>query len=143
MTPRGAGAASGESGFSLLEALVALAIMSAALVPMFQMQTTLNQAVSRTAVLSDRVSVGATVMSRLSVLNPMDQEEGEEWLSGYRFSWQSRQIESFTRATSELSVPRTVALFEISYTVETAAGVKIEERKVKLLGWRSERRAPG
>jgi len=134
------GAGSGESGFSLLEALVALAIMSAALVPIFQMQTTLNQAVGRISVMSDRVSVGANVVSRLSVLNPMIEATGEEWLSGHRFSWESRQLESFTRATSEFSVPRTVALFEISYTIETSEGVLIEERKVKLIGWRDEGR---
>jgi len=137
-----AGAGSGESGFSLLEALVALAIMSAALVPIFQMQTTLNQAVARIAVMSDRVSVGANLVSRLSVLNPMLEESGEEWLSGHRFSWESRQLESFSQATSELSVPRTVALFEISYTIETSEGVMIDEREVKLVGWRDEGRGP-
>lgn len=132
----------GDSGFSLLEALVALAIMSAALVPIFQMQTTLNQAVARIAVMSNRVSVGANVVSRLSVLNPMLEESGEEWLSGHHFIWESRQLESFTQETSELSVPRTVALFEISYTIETSEGVLIDERKVKLVGWLDASRQP-
>lgn len=135
-------AGSRESGFSLLEALVALAIMSAALVPIFQMQTTLNQAGARVSVMSDRVSVGANVVSRLSVLNPMLEGSGQEWLSGHRFSWESRKLESFTQATGVFSPPRTVALFEVSYSITKSDGALIDERKVKLIGWRDEGSQP-
>lgn len=131
---------SGEPGFSLLEALVALAIISAALIPMFQMQSALNNAVARSAVVSERISVGATVLARLSVLNPMKEESGEEWLGGHLFSWESRRLESFTQAASEISAPRTVALFELEYTVTSPAGKMIDKRTVKILGWREEDR---
>jgi general secretion pathway protein I len=81
-----------EAGFTLLEAIVAITVLTAALVPLYLLITT----VSRSAFRLDQSNRGAEIeldaLNVMSIVNPMEKPEGAIDLGLYTVRWASHSV---------------------------------------------------
>ena len=88
-----------ESGFTLIETLVALVVLAAALVVFYDfVSTSLNGArrLESAAIAYDRQT---NALELATTLNPMEAPEGAVDLGGYRISWTSRLVGDLRRSS--------------------------------------------
>ena len=67
-----------ELGFSLIEVLVALMLISAVLIPLFQMQQALDYSSVKLKQSSALIRSSETMISFISTINPMVEPRGEQ-----------------------------------------------------------------
>lgn len=73
----------------MMEALVAIALLSIAMLPLFQLQRTLSSATFRIENALDRASVRESALAYVSSLNLSERPEGEMELGDWEMSWRS------------------------------------------------------
>ncbi len=136
----GARKPTGTEGFSLLEALAALLVISVALIPLFQMQAALSDASRRAKLQAERVLSSVDVMAFFSTLNPMAEPDGEQAFDGARLSWTATEIERINRVSPLQPQDETVALFLVNITISDNQGEPIITDTVYLVGWSETQR---
>jgi Tfp pilus assembly protein PilV len=124
-----------SAGFSLLEALAALLIISLALIPIYQMQSALADGARRAEQRATWILVSADIMSFLSTLNPMLDGQGEQAFDGVKLSWSAREVARVSRASLVEIEQKTVVLFEIEVTVADKHGQLIYTDDLYSIGW--------
>ncbi len=129
-----------QIGFSVLEAIAAIALIAIAFLPMMVLQSQLT----RTAAAIERAERNTRNMSsalaRLRVTNPMFEPDGVENLGEAVFSWRSHPI---TEVRPVLDAGGgagrfDMQLFDITATLDYGNGVKTEFT-VRQVGWRANR----
>lgn len=123
-----------ESGFSLLEVIAALVILSIGASAAF---TWLTQSVSTLARLRSQEReqmLRLEVLDYLRAINPTARPEGSVQMQDYSFSWSSRPLRDPVPALNELRAPGAyeVALFEVSAHVSPSAGSPAEGFEIVL-----------
>jgi general secretion pathway protein I len=132
------------AGFTLLEAVVALALVAATVVPLYGFFSRSIDGLFRAADANRESEASLTAIAYLEGLNPMDRPTGEEPLGPYRLRWTSREL--VPRADG-IGYPRglgahQVALYEV--TGEILRGAPGRERvwvtlPLRLVGFRRVR----
>ena len=133
-----------RAGFSLIEALVALAIASVCLLALFGLQRQLVSAQRRYEAAVARAEAQRNVLALVRDLNPEAQPEGSAALpDGERLSWTSRPASPLRPAltASGSAGPWLVRLHIVRAQLADAQGVVKGEVSVERMGWRPARPA--
>ncbi|GER06926.1 hypothetical protein JCM17843_12360 [Kordiimonadales bacterium JCM 17843] len=130
-----------NGGFTILEVLVALAILGTALAALFGLQ----QSASRAAIAVERaqqsMEADRTALAILASINPMLQPEGRAELGhNARMSWQATPIGDAKAITAATGAPGrfTLQRFDVAVTID-APGRASWGWSVERLGWRPVR----
>ncbi|HAI58555.1 MAG TPA: type II secretion system protein [Xanthomonadaceae bacterium] len=128
------------AGFTLLEAIVALAILAAGGMALFAALNTSMRAIER-ANATARLDAGTQdALSRLETLNPMLQPSGEEPLGRFRLRWTATPVEPPRDGLTNYLQPGYFELGLYDLEVELLEGSRVERRfAVRKAGWRQVR----
>jgi Tfp pilus assembly protein PilV len=131
----------GQSGFSLLEGLVAIALLAGTLVAIFTLVGSILGSAHRIGRSNDSVEVTLNAIEAMSVVNPMIQDSGRIDLGPYQLYWKSAAITQVTDGTgypAGISNYR-VALYESDVEVAEPAGSVLTTFKLRQVGYRRVR----
>ena len=130
-----------RAGFALLEAIVALALLAAALVPIFSLMSTSLDGAFRLSQATLRAELEISALEVMRNNNPMAQPEGQILLSPYVITWAARQV---TPNTDSVRYPRGIglylmALFDTHISVRDQTGKIITEFNLTQVGYKRVR----
>ena len=107
-------------GFTLLEAIVALAIFTAAAVSLYGLFGTNLMAMSRVQEVSAQLPVVQQAMQHLSLTNPRQQEAGQFQIDGFDVVWAARLMDDIRRSQSQPGFlgDYEVGLYEVTFEIQ-------------------------
>lgn len=154
--------AGGEAGFSLLEAIVALAVIATALLPLYALQQRTTELALRVEEAGRLDGWWRTALPEALSINPMLRCEGESDYGEFVLSWTCSELAPVTRnavpASAVAAMQRLqagedpeeamrplpgsfdVGLYEFELTVTGRSEAVSASRTIRRLGWR--RRVP-
>jgi len=128
-----------RSGFSLIEALVALAIAAMTLTAIFELQIQMVRGQERAALALDQVASQENALALLHSLNPMDQPSGEVRIpNGDTIRWTSDPKDqpvtaaAFPTGDGQYQVQR----FTVTVEIERPSGRSPAPMVFDRVGWR-------
>lgn len=127
-------------GFTLLEAIVALAILAAGGMALFAALNTSMRSIERVDAASQRDTATLNALSRIEQLNPMLEPQGDEALGAWRLRWTAAPVEPPRDGLTDYLQPGyfEVGLYRVD--VELLSGTRVEHRfVVRKAGWRQVR----
>jgi len=127
-------------GFTLLEAIVALAILAAGTMALFAAVNGALRSIERAEAATRLDTATENAVALLETINPMQQPEGEEALGDYRLRWRAVILAGPTDALTDYSRPGLyeVALYNID--VELWREAALQSRfALRRAGWRQVR----
>ncbi len=133
-----------RAGFSLIEALVALAIASVCLLALFGLQRQLVSAQRRYEAATARAEAQRNVMALIRDIDPETQPEGSTALpDGEHLSWTSRPVSPLRPALTPggEAGPYVVRLHLVKAALTDARGAVKGVVSVERMGWRPAPRA--
>lgn len=128
-----------RDGFSLIEALVALAIASVCLLALFGLQRQLVSSQRRYEAAVARAQAQRNILALVRELNPEAQPQGSTALpDGERLTWTSRPVSPLRQALTQggSAGPYLVRVSAVEATLTDAAGAVKGRVSVERLGWR-------
>ena len=129
-----------QSGFTLLEAVMAIAIVVAAVLPLYAFFSRSLDGLFRAAEANRESQASLTAISFLSGLNPMERPTGEEGIGALRLRWKSNEV---VPATDSIGYPRGIGLFQVALYEVTGeileAGRVRSTVTMRLVGYRQAR----
>lgn len=135
-----AAGAEAAAGFTLLEAVVAIALVAVAALPLYAFFSRTLDGLYRAAEVNRQSETSLTAITFLSGLNPMERPSGETELGSLRIRWTSREL---VPATDVMAYPRGLgihqaALYEV--TAELLDGTRLRTTvALRLVGYRRVR----
>lgn len=136
------GRTSSTGGFSVIEALVAIAIVGVTLTPIVEMQSQLSREYRRQLALEEELRLKRNALALLARVNVMIEPRGSREIGGeHRLIWTAAQLTPEKRALEFLSGERDfdVALFQVRAEVVDGTATPIAAFNVDKLGWRPHR----
>lgn len=133
-----------QSGVTLLEAIIALALMATGAIVLFAWMSTNAQAVDRAAAQSSRLVVERSALAVIETINPMAEPRGQREFPGLRVAWQAREVAPVQpgRGPGGPSTVFDVALYELEVTASD--GQRTSTRfTVRRMGWVTARSFEG
>lgn len=130
-----------SNGFSALEALLAIAILAFAMIPILTIQANATRSLTDSQIAIENLDHAQSALAILDSLNVMETPEGNRSVTGpVQLRWQSQQITPIraTRLADGSIGAFEVALFRV--TAEIAVGARSATVTVHQLGWRTRRR---
>ena len=132
-----------EAGFSVLEAMISVAIMAAALLPLMSLQSqfvTTSLAYER---MSERIDIRQDVLNRLEGMNFSRFPTGEESLGAYQLTWFAERVQNSSQnsvgAQNDSFGRYDLRLYSV--TVEIShKGVITESFSLNGMGWAPNQR---
>jgi general secretion pathway protein I len=127
-----------QAGFSLLEAIIAIAILAGALIPIYAAISTSLQGAQRLGDINLGSEIGLNALEALDVVNPMATPEGEIDFGLYRMKWLAKPL---APAIDQAGYPRGIGLyqigfFEMSVDLIGRDGTIINAFQVRKVGWK-------
>ncbi len=128
-----------RGGFSLIEALVALAIAALAFTAIFELQAQMTLGQMRLQRTLDSAAIQLNALELVRDVNPMEEPFGERSLSsGQIVSWTSIAV---TEPRRNAGFPAgdgafDVALFDVDVAIQTQGGRELGALSFRRLGWR-------
>lgn len=104
-------AASCQRGFTLLEAIVALTLISSAGMALFAWVNSNIATLSRVEQSSQRVAATRNALQFMQTVNPMLAPSGEETLGEYRIRWQAEPV---TDTVDGANFPYGISLYQFA-----------------------------
>lgn len=128
-----------REGFSLVEALVALAIAALAFTAIFALQDQMTVGQMRLQRALDTAALQRNALELVQDLNPMDQPSGQRVLAGGQVvSWTAQPLTE-TRRNAGFPAGEgvfDVALYEVETVITAAGGRELGRLQFRRLGWR-------
>ncbi len=126
-----------QAGFSLLEALVAVALIAAAFLPLLALQGQLARTVIAVERAETNVKDMTSALSYLRVMNPMKTPEGSEKIGDATLSWTARPVSDERPALDQGGAPGRfmLQLYDIEAEIIYEDGRRTAFT-VRALGWR-------
>jgi prepilin-type N-terminal cleavage/methylation domain-containing protein len=128
-----------RSGFSLLEALVAIAILGVALVPLLELQAQLARRAHAQAAIMAEASATQSALALLADLNPMARPQGAVETGSLRVTWRARPLSEPVRSTraGQGEGAFIVRMYEVRATVTGGSDEPLAQFAFERVGWRS------
>jgi prepilin-type N-terminal cleavage/methylation domain-containing protein len=128
-----------DSGFTILEALVALAILAAALIPLLGMQSQFVDRIAAQERLQTRLSLESALVAALEDINLQLHQSGQINGVGYRAEWQAaaRGPAASTRISSGEPARFDLQAYTVTIRVVYEDG-RQELYRLPGLGWRAK-----
>lgn len=135
-----------EAGFSALEALVAVAIVAIALLPLVAIQGDTARQAAAIVRTEGRLAYREAALERVSVLNPMVQPEGAEPLGEAQLVWTAIPVTEVRvlGMTPGISSRFEAAVFSVEMRIELPSGDqdsfsvhRLGTRAVRPMAWRT------
>ena len=101
----------GQRGFSLLEAVVAMVLISGAGAALFSWINTELGSVSRLQQSNAKAEALVNVLELMTMVNPMLNPEGALSFAAYRLTWKAQEV---TPVQDGLSYPRGISLYQLA-----------------------------
>ena len=127
-------------GFTLLEAIVSLAILAAGGMALFAALNTSLRSIERVDAANRLDTATQNALSRIETVNPMLQPSGDEPLGDVRLRWNATPIEPPRDGLTDYLRPGyfEVGLYRVE--VELLSGARVDHRfVVRKAGWRQVR----
>lgn len=130
----------GQQGFTLLEAIVALAVFAVAALPLYSLFSQSVDGLFRAATANRESEATLSALSFLSAVNPMERPTGDVEVGSFRLKWRSQEL---SPPLDGIGYPRGQSLFQIAW-YEIRAEAFLEDRKwfdiaVRQVGFRKVR----
>lgn len=123
-----------RAGFSIMETLVSVALLSIAIIPLYTLQQTLAQSAARLQETTERVEAQESAIAYLETLDIYASPEGQTELGEWTLSWTSQVIAFEENADGYLGPGLySIGLFEISARLER--GTQQYDYTVRRVGW--------
>jgi type II secretory pathway pseudopilin PulG len=134
----------GEAGFSLLEGLVAIALLAGTMVAIFALVGGILNSANNVGRSNQTVQVTLNALEVMTTVNPMLQGLGKIDLGTYTVSWKSAAT---TPVSDGTGYPRGIslyqlALYETDIRVEDQPGTLLAAFKLRQVGYRRVREPP-
>lgn len=128
-----------DSGFTVLEALVAIALLAAAFIPLLGMQSQFVQRIAAQERLQSRLSAQAALAARLEGINFQQHNAGQLSGEGYVANWQAAPrgpVETSRLSTGE---PARFSLqaYTVNITVSYTDG-RQDQWQLPGIGWQAK-----
>ncbi len=126
-----------QSGFSLLEAIVAMVLISVAGLALFSWINTSFIGLNRIQESNARAAAETNALQYLQTINPMERPNGTTTLGKLKLEWKARPMgePSPNILDSGSPGPFTVALYEIEVNIEELPDVPLGRFTVRLMGY--------
>lgn len=127
-----------QSGFSVIEALVAIAVLAVALVPLLTLQIQLTRAAEHQQALRERITSQRNAVAVLRDVNFMETPQGVIALHGeMRLSWRARPTSPVVKSTRQGAADGDfeVALYQVEVAISENESV-LTTFSLMELGWR-------
>lgn len=107
-----------DGGFTLIEAIVALVILSGSLIGFYDFLSTMLNGAGRVQAASIAYDRQANALELAKTINPMDMPEGTFALSHYRIHWASQLINQVRQSSRYPAGPGffTIALYRVTFS---------------------------
>jgi len=124
-----------DAGFSVMEILVALVILSSALIPLIQIQINLQQSAIRLEQMNTRNDAISTGLKYIRLVNPGKNPTGKKYLGLGSLSWNSELVteKSFFPQTRGTEL-RTISLYKMSIQIDIEDEIVLA-RDIYQVGW--------
>ncbi len=133
----------GEAGFSILDVLIAVAILGVALVPLLQLQGLSAREAGRQAALREEARATRNALAILREINPAREPVGRRALGGDEImTWRARPLAAWRGAIGQSVADSAfeAALFELDVDIRDARGRTIARFTTETPGWRERGR---
>lgn len=131
---------SAEAGFSVLEALVAIAILTAGLLPLLALQGQFVKTVESLERAERQMTADNIVRAHIQALNLVDSREGEINLGDIMARWEAKPVfgPDWVRDNGGMASRYQVTLYDVTVTYN---GVSQTTRQMQLqgMGWEAKR----
>jgi general secretion pathway protein I len=127
-----------QAGFTLLEAVVALAILAAVLIPLYTLVGGAMQSMLRARDASERAANELNLLAALATINPAQRPQGQMQLGDLVLSWQAREVVAPVRGAGYPAGASSfeVGLYDVDAVLRDAAGRAAAQRTARRVGWR-------
>lgn len=127
----------GDAGFSLLEAIVAMVLISVAGLALFSWINTSFISLNRIQESNARAAAETNALQFLQTINPMQRPSGITTLGRLKLEWRSKAITEPQANLTDTGAngPFTVALYEVEATIEELPEVAQHRFAVRLMGY--------
>lgn len=128
---------SADAGFSVLEALVAIAILAAALLPLLELQSQFARTAAAIERTEQRITLEEMALAHISALNIDQTREGSIMTPQGQIIWASKPaVESrFARGNAGSRARYLMTLYDIEVILRLKSGAQ-EQMTLQALGWR-------
>jgi len=126
----------GEDGFSTVEVIAALVILSVALIPLTDILLSLRQNATRIAANEARMSALDNALDIVETLNVGEAPAGERDFGDWAISWQAQLVGDDTRF---LQNQREIGLYDVTLTVrfrQFDGSMDHASYELRMVGWR-------
>jgi general secretion pathway protein I len=133
--------APGEAGFTLLEAIVAIAVLLAALVPLYALVSNVSQSAFRVDQANHRAEIETDALNIMAVVNPMEKPEGLVDLGAYSVHWSANAVAGPLDGSAYptgISAFR-VGLFDAKVDVSDPSGRLLVSFPLRMVGYKHVR----
>jgi general secretion pathway protein I len=126
------------SGFSLLEAIVAMTLVAIAGLALFSWINASFDSINRLDAATARARAQLNALEWMKTVNPMVRPSGVETQGSLRIEWESRELAPAQRSLSEMNTPGlfVVALYEVTVKVEQLPSVPRFVIVLRQMGYR-------
>ena len=125
-----------QSGFSLLEAIIALTIMATTLLALYSWLSANTMALNRTQAVAYSLQDARTALAVVETINPMDQPRGERQIPPLDIRWVARPITELRTGMSRSGTPTQFDLMLYEVDVEVFRDDALSrEFRVRKAGW--------
>lgn len=124
----------------MLEAMVAMAVLSAALLPLLALQGQFVRSVSQMDVIEQRLAIQSIFSSTISSTNLMEVQQGAFEIEGAQVTWKAQQILPIrtVRDYSGLTSRYSTAYYNVQARVKSQSG-QISTLQTRGMGWKETR----
>jgi general secretion pathway protein I len=134
-----------EAGFTLLEAIVAIALLGALLVPLYTLMSRNLDGLVRVGQANLQSEVTLNALAVLDTVNPMERPEGSVALGTYLLRWRSAAL---TTPVDGVGFPAGQSLYQVAMYRTQAEVSRLDDRgtstpwftfDLRQVGWRQVR----
>ena len=124
-----------QSGFTILEAVVALAVFAGGAIALYSLYAHNIDALIRAGDAIRQEPLVRQAVERLSAMNLQEEGAGEFAVDGMRFSWTARQLEPYRQGQNELGYLGNfqLGLYEVDL-IASEAGRTHGQYRLRLVG---------